>query len=938
MKTKILVLLGLSLLIICFASPVQAKPVTSAITPSLLRCEYRINPLGIDSPHPRLDWSLEASDPTARGVSQSAYQILVASSPEILAQDKGDLWDCGKISSERTIQIAYEGKPLGSAQPVWWKLRVWDQAGNPSPWSGVAQWTMGLLTESAWKEARWIGAPSGETATDKLKSSPGFTPNGTTLLKRGFETKPGLQRALIFVCGLGQQVLSLDGHKVTSDLFDPGFTDYRKTCLYGTYDITDSLKQAGPHTLELLLGNGFYSVSPAPGRYIKTDFLGGGYHGGFGPRKGIALVRLEYSDGTVEHLPTDEKWQATPGATTFANVYAGEDVDARLDDDAKRDWQSAIKLPPPGGQLLGANAAAPPVRMDEVFKPVSVKQRSPSISVYDFGQNATMIPRLVVKGPAGSSVRMIPAEVLYPDGTLNRKTCTQDGEKPVWWQYTLAGKGIGTESYLPQFFWHANRYLQVELMPATPGGELPKIESLESCSVHSTAPRVGEFSCSHELLNKIFSLVRWAQLNNMQSLLTDCPHRERWGWLEEDHLNGPSLRYNFDMEALFNKIMRDMADDQLPNGLVPNFVPEYTPLGGAFRDSTEWGSSLILVAWQQYQFYGDKAILARYYESMQRYFNYLNDKAKDHIVGDGLGDWYDIGPKPPNKPQLTPVENTDTCFYFHDAEVMAKIAALLGKKNESVQYAKQADEIRAAFNRKFFNSATGNYSTGSQGANAIPYEMGIVEPQYRSALFKAIIEDLKNHGNAFTTGEVAYRYLLRALADEGRSDMVLAINDQTEKPGYGMQIRKGLTSLGERWDGEPTEWASQSHFMSGEIIEWFYHDLAGIQQDESAPAFQKIIIKPAVVGDITWVKASYHSISGKIISEWIRKGSALTLKVAIPPNTTATLYVPTSDASTVMENGKPATQSPGLHLIRFEAPYAIFTAASGSYTFSSLLN
>jgi hypothetical protein len=782
---------------------------------------------------------------------------------------------------------------------------------------------MGLLTGADWNDAKWIG--------DALAnpSDHASTPNGTTRLRRDFEIKPGLKRALVFVCGLGQQEIYLDGNKVGADLFEPGYTDYRKTCFYDTYDLTDQLKQDTHHQLEVLLGNGFYNVQAAPGRYTK-------FTNSFGPRKCIALLRFEYANGNIDQFVTDESWKMAPGATTFANMYAGEDYDARLDQaSAAIPWTPATVLPEPGGKLAGTSSAAPPVRVDEVFKPVAVKEIKPGVSVYDFGQNATMVPRLVASGPAGSSVRMIPAEVINADGTVNRITCTQDGVRPAWWQYTLAG--TGEEAFFPKFFWHGTRYLQVEFNPAQPGGELPAVKSLESCAVHSSSPVVGQFSCSNDLFNQIFSLVRWAQHNNMGSVLTDCPHRERLGWLEEDHLNGPALRYDFDMNTLYNKIMRDMSDDQTADGLVPDFVPEYTRLGGAFRDSSEWGSSLILVAWQQYEFAGDTQLLSQYYEPMKRYFDHLKSKAHGNILGGGLGDWYDIGPKAPGKAQLTPIENTDTCFYFYDAEILSKIAKVLGKDGDASQYASEAEAIRASFNQAFFKPDTGQYSTGSQASNAIPYVMNIVETEHRSSVLNGIVDDLKKHGNSFTTGEVSYRYLLRALADAGRSDLVFEINNQSDKPGYGMQIKKGCTSLTERWDAVPTIWSSQDHFMSGQIVEWFYHDLAGIQRDENVPAFKKIVIKPAIVGDITWVKASYDSIQGKIVSEWKRDGQAITLHVVIPVNTTATICVPARDTASVHESGKPADQSDGVKLIGMEGSFAAYAVGSGDYTFNATL-
>ena len=931
MKPSLLLLLTILQVLTSGLTEVSAGPVKTSSSqlaaPTRLRCDYRSDPLGIDSTAPRLDWIVSPTDPSSRAVTQSAYQILVASTPDLLAADAGDLWDSGKVTSGETNQISYGGKSLVSAQKVVWKVRVWDGKDQVSAWSEPAQWTMGLLTKADWKGAKWIG--SSFAASTDIPAASAFTPNGTTRLRRDISIKPGLKRGVLFVCGLGQQEIDLDGAKVGTDLLEPGYSDYVKACFYSTCDVTAQLRSGASHRLEILLGNGFYNLQAAPGRYTK-------FTRSFGPRQGIALVRLEYENGEVDQIVTDENWTMAPGATTLANVYAGEDEDARLDlKDAALEWKPVAAFSGPEGGLLGVSRAAPPVRVDETFKPVSIRELKPGVSIYDFGQNATMMPRLVATGPAGSTVRMIPSEVLKPDGSVDRQTCTQDGVQPAWWQLTLAGRG--DESWFPKFFCHGARYLQVELVPATPGGECPVVKSLESCAVHSSSADVGEFSCSSELFNQTFSLVRWAQQNNMGTILTDCPHRERLGWLEEAHLNGPSLRYDFDLNALFTKAMRDMADGQLSNGLVPNFVPEYTKLGGAFRDSTAWGSSFILVAWQQYEFAGDTQLLSDYYEPMKRYFGHLQNKAKDNIIREGLGDWFDIGPKAPWLPQLTPVANTDTCFYFYDAQIMGRIATILGKDGDARQFAALAEDIRKSFNQKFFVPDKGWYSTGSQASNCIPYAMGMVDPENRAAVFQAILEDLAKHQNSFTTGEVAYRYLLRALADGGRSDLVFTMNNQSDKPGYGMQIKKGCTSLTERWDGGTTGWSSQDHFMSGQIVEWFYHDLVGIQRDDTAPAFKKIVIKPAIVGDLTWAKASYDSIQGRIASEWKREGQRLTLHVTIPANTTATIYVPSREVASVNESGRPAPQAVGVKSMGMEGTCAVFAVGSGDYTFGSIL-
>ena len=444
-------------------------------------------------------------------------------------------------------------------------------------------------------------------------------------------------------------------------------------------------------------------------------------------------------------------------------------------------------------------------------------------------------------------MRVVPAELIKDDGSVDRGSCAH-GAAPAWWQYTLCGgtglqRGTGlptrgmenmglethatenmgpethaTETWAPTMFYHGSRYLQIERSAPEGGGPLPEVESIEGLVFHSTAAPVGEFACSNELFNRIRSLVRWAQQSNSVSVLTDCPHRERLGWIEQNHLNGPALRYEFDLDRLLAKSVGDMADSQLASGLVPDIAPEYVKFSGGFRDSPEWGSALILAAWQQYQFTGDDTVLRRHYDAMRRYLDYLS---------------------------------------------LAAIARRLGRSEDAAALDKLAAEIRAAINQTFFDPVRGVYSSGSQTADAMPYVLDLVEPARAAGVLNAIVADVEQRGNALTAGDVGFHYLLRALAQGGRSDVIYQLNNQSERPGYGFQLARGATSLTEAWNADPR--SSQNHFMLGQITEWFYHDLAGIQCDPEGPGFRKIIIKPALLDDLTWVKASYDSIRGRIV-------------------------------------------------------------------------
>jgi hypothetical protein len=893
---------------------------TADITPVELRCDYAINPFGVDSPAPRLFWMPKSDKPNQK---QTAYEILVASSEKDLAHDRGNLWASGKVDSDETIQIPYAGRKLTSWQPVFWKVRVWDAQGNASAWSKPARWTMGVLQASDWRPAQWIGA------TD--------TNFPSLLLRREFSAKPGLKHALINICGLGEYELTLNGAKVGDDFLSPGWSRYDKTCLYDTRDITAQLK-TGKNAVGIELGNGMYQVL-GDGRFTK-------FKSSFGPQKAIAQIRLEYADGSVEFVGTDEHWRVAPGPITFNTIYGGEDCDARLVQPgwnkvnfADSQWAPAVVVSGPGGELRGLSCAAPPLKFFETHKPVSTRVLENGDIVFDLGQNAAHVPQISVSGPAGAKVRLMPSELVDNEGAVNQGSMGAGHRGAIWCEYTKATDG--TETWSPKFFYAGCRYIQVHLTPASANGPLPKVETLAGIVVQSASQPVGDFECSNDLFNRTHKLVRWAQRSNMVSLMTDCPHRERLGWLEQDHLNGPALRYEFNLAQLFTKTVNDIADSQLTNGLVPTTAPEYAVfrdktdlihLRNAFGDSPEWSSSFIIVPWQQYEFDGDLNLFRIHYRAMQDYLNYLGTRAHDCIADYGLGDWYDIGPGKPGVSQLTPIALTATAFYFQNAKIMAQAAALLGKIDDANNYSALAEKIRVAFNQKFYDTTNHYYATDSQCANAIPLVMGLCEPANREAVVDAIVRDVRKRDNGLTAGDVGYRYLLRALADAGRSDVIFDINNQTNKPGYGMQLAKGKTSLTEAWDGG----SSQNHFMLGQIEEWFYHDLAGIQDAPDSPGFKHIIIAPQPVGDITWVKASYNSIRGTIISCWKRDGNKFTLEIAIPPNADATVFVPAESAATVTESGTPISQNSSITLLRTENSHVVYAVGSGHYQFGSV--
>ncbi len=1047
-----------------------------------LRCEYRDSPLGVDSTKPCLSWiiSEKAGNGGVRGQRQTAYQVLVAATPELLAKEKGDLWDSGKVDSDPSIQVAYAGKPLESVQQCFWKVRVWDKEGAATAWSAPATWTMGLLKPEAWQakwiaavtkyressgglgyhateaasedEEKWVqvdlgqsvpvervvlhsnfhGSPENkvkgfgfpirfrievsdeadfkdskvitdQTAADypnprhaavgfdaggrsaryvrvkatklwnrgyggrqycfslaqmevisngknvalhadvtakdsfegggwsksaltdgkRFSPSPGtgyneeeavnLKPSETIQLRKEFTLEKVVKRAVVYVCGLGQFELRLNGRKVGDDVLEPGWTDYRKTCLYSAYDVTGQLAR-GANAIGVMLGNGMYNVPG--GRYAK-------FTGSFGPTKVILQLHVEYADGTSSVVAADNSWTWALSPVVFSCTYGGEDYDARREmpgwdkpgftQDAA--WRKAVEVPGPGGRLVCTSQSAPPIKVQQTFDSAPPVSLGSGISMFDLGQNGAVMPCITVQGLAGARVKIETGE-RWENGKFSG-AC----DELASFNYTLRGSGQ-SETWTPRFTYAGARYLRVTCSaPEGADDERPKVLKVQGNFVTSSSAEAGSFESSSELFNGTARIIRWAMRNNMMSLLTDCPHREKLGWLEQVYLVGPSLIYSYDIQCLLIKMAGDMADAQLADGLVPDIAPEYTVFGEGFRDSPEWGSAAVLTPWMIYQSYGDSEILRRHYETMARYVAYLESKANANILTHGLGDWVGLaGAK---------TGATATAVYFLDLKVMENAAKVLGKMADVQNYAAKAEAVRQAYNKLLF--ADGSY--GGQTDNAMPLAMGIAEASDRPAALQSLIADIRKRGNALTAGDVGYRYLLRTLAQAGRSDVIYDISTGTDKPGYAMILAKGNTALTEVWDGSGV--ASSDHFMLGHIMEWFYADLAGIQA--GAPGFKRILIKPQPVGDISWVNAHYDSPYGRIVSNWKREKSRLSMEVTIPANTTAEIFVPAKEAKTVIESGKPAAEAEGVKFLRTQDAAVVFAVGSGTYRFETAL-
>jgi alpha-L-rhamnosidase len=899
-----------------------------------MKCESRLNPLAVNINRPAFSWELESEE---RGQFQKAYRVLVASSPGRLAEEKADIWDSGKQNSTGDIFVICESRKLKPGTEYFWKVRAWDKNNRSSGWSETASFTTALTNDCDWGGARWIAFAE---LPESLKLVPGIHGRGdelgdvalrrpvVPLFRKEFEAGEDIHRALVYVCGLGHYELRLNGRRVGDGFLAPGWTDYRKSCLYDTHDVTP-LVRTGRNAVGLIVGNGFFNINRE--RYRKLVIA-------YGLPMMILKLRIEYASGRSDEAVSGPEWKTAPSPITYASIYGGEDYDARLErpgwDDARYDdsgWKKAVGVTGPGGTLKPENDY--PVKVMQVIKTQRVAEPKPGVFVYDFGQNASGVIRLKVRGEAGRQVKVFPAELLGSDGLIDQRA----SGAPYEFSYTL--KGVGDEEWTPRFTYYGFRYAQVE--GAAPEGTpssagRPQIVELELLHTRNSAPRVGSFECSSAHFNRVYELINWAIKSNLASVPTDCPHREKLGWLEQTHLMGGSIHYNFDILNLYNKLIDDMIEAQLPGGLVPDIAPEFVPFEGGFRDSPEWGSASIILPWLVYLWYGDPSAMARAYPMMKKYAAFLDSRAEDHLLSHGLGDWFDLGPNPPGPSQLTPLGLTATAIYYHDLVLLSKMAAVLGHGDDSKTYQERAAEVKKAFNREYFCRGANSYATGSQTSNAMPLALDLVNKENHQGVFQNLVSSIRAEGLALTAGDIGFHYLVKALADGGASHLISAMNSRSDVPGYGYQLARGATALTESWAAR--EDVSNNHMMLGHLMEWFYSRLAGIRQADDSVGYRRIVIAPQPVGDIIWVRANYHSISGEIASSWKIEDDHFVLEAKIPVGSRALVYLPASEGSVIRESGEPVAKSRQTRLIRRDAETAVLEIGSGKYRFESIIH
>jgi alpha-L-rhamnosidase len=914
---------------------VLTLPVAGVMFPPInLRCESQTNPAGIDDIQPRLSWWMQSGERCQR---QIAYHVLVATSENILQGDEGDLWDSGKVMSGESAHIQYAGKPLISGMKCFWKVRIWNSENKVSPWSRNACWIVGLLNENEWKGS-WIGARGGSPSCKRLSLRNGKREEAdeidhadprAILLRRQMTLEKKPARAIAYICGLGYYEFFINGKRIGNRRLDPAFTDYTKRILYVTYDVSKSVKQ-GENVLGAILGNGFYNLqTPDLFQLEKAPWR-------TPPRMLINLV-IEFEDGSTTTIVSDDQWKWSTGTIQFNCIRGGETIDARKDPGPWLEayfndiaWMPVQEVDPPLGKLSAQTI--PPIRISEEFKPRRITEPRPGVYVVDFGRNMAGWVRWTASGANGQKVVLHYGEVLKDDGTLDtiansshtygryqRQECILSGERQ--------------DIFEPRFTYHAFRYVEFHGL-----NQPPNPDDLTACRLHTQLKHTSSFSCSDFQLNQLHNAARRTLEDCTWGGPTAEPLREKVMWMGDDVFCMDAYFYLFDSESLFSKHIKDIMAAQETNGHFGSVIPtggwgvilkdsirESDLIPNCCCDGPWWSIGLPLSLQRLSTDYSNYEILSYGYESSCRYMDFLSSTANEGIVRWGLGDWL-----PRSGSTETKVELTSTAAYYYYAKLLSNQAARLQKNENAKKYFKLAESIREAFNNRYFDPETGYYDTGSQTSQSLPLVLGLVPMDKRNIVLQKLVEAIRAADNRIATGFIGTLPTLYILTDFGYGDLAFDM----VKDGWFHMLENGVEStLGE----------SQYHFGSGHhqfgasIVGWMYRCLAGIRPDTVANGYKEFIIKPTVLKDLTWVNAHYDSSYGRISSFWQQDDDRFTLRVTIPHNTTATVYLPAKESAGITESGQPASKAVGIEFVKMQNDTVIYKICSGTYEFQSIL-
>ncbi|RUT72465.1 alpha-rhamnosidase [Flavobacterium cupreum] len=868
-----------------------------AQAPVRLQCEHLVNPLGIDVAEPRLSWQLHDSRP---GALQTAYQIEIGIDSIALSKGKAAVWNTGKVISNAVL-VSYKGEKLQSFTTYFWRVKVWDKK-NEAGISKIQRFETAMLEPTDWKGS-WIT----DSHDMHYKPAPYF--------RKEIITAKTIKSARAYIAAAGLYEFYINGKKVGNRMLDPMFTRFDARNLYASLDITKQL-QNGKNAFGILLGNGWYNhQSTAVWDFDKTIWRNR-------PRF-LVNIKITYTDATSETITSDETWKTADSPVIFNSIYTGEHYDARKEisnwnqpDFNDNNWEKSKSISAPSSKLVAQQMH--PIRVVNELKPIKVDKRNDTLYVFTFPRNIAGTVRLSIKNAvAGTTFSIKHGERLYKNGRVDMSNIDlhyrpTDNSDPFQTDIYIA-KGNDGEHFSPKFNYKGFQY--VEVTSSRPFA-LDK-KSLLALEMHSDVPAVGTIKTSNEVVNKIWKATNSSYLANLFGYPTDCPQREKNGWTGDAHTAVETGLYNFDGITVYEKWLADHQDEQQPDGGLSNIIPNPGKFGYQFATGPDWTSSVAIIPWKIYEFYGDSSLLAKMYPNIKKYVDLIEKRYPGGITDWGLGDWVPV--KSTSSKALT-----SSMYYYTDALILAKTARILGKTDDAERYFNLAEKIKKAFNAQFLNKTTAVYCSGTQTELAGPLYWGLVPQEFRQKVADNLYKKVQETNFHLDVGLLGTKALLNALSENGYADAAYKIASQEDFPSWGYWIKNGATTLYENWplDVEKND-ASLNHIMFGEIGAWMYKGLGGIFPDENIPGFKHIILKPHFVHGLTSFEAKFQSPYGEIVSRWKHKKGKIHYTITIPPNANASLY---------LENKNTVHIYPKENSAANEGLYKVFQLEAGSYS------
>jgi len=902
--------------IIVLLSLLSASVLHAEIQPYKLVCEYKVNPLGIDVLNPRLSWML-SSDPADRNVIQTAYQVQVCLDKATF-NSSNLVWESGKIISDQSTHIVYNGLPVVSLKRYYWRIKYWDNKGRESKWSQPSFWEMGLLKSTDWK-AKWIEAD--------IPLNNGL-PNPCPYLRKEINVLKKIKSARLYITSLGLYEVYLNSNRIGKEVLTPGWTNYEKRIQYQTYDITSLLKQ-GANSFGVILGDGWFKGNISR----KTENVKN--------IQKLALlfqVHIEFVDGESKYIISDNSWKSSVGPIKMSDIYNGESYDAR---DILTGWNTpgyddsnwlGVTIRDYGYTNLVATAGVPVTRIKEI-KPTQIFYTPRHDLVIDMGQNMVGWIRLSASLNRGDKIVLTHAEVLDKDGNFYTENLRDAKQKIEY----IAGDDL-VDVYEPHFTFQGFRFVKIEGFPGKPSPD-----NFTGIVVHSEIDQTGFFECSSTMINQLQSNIQWSQCGNFVDIPTDCPQRdERFGWTGDAQVFSSTACFNFDCSAFYTRWLQDLKADQLMNGSVPHEIPNV--LGKRHSGSTGWGDAAVIIPWIMYLKYGDKRILEEHYESMKRWIQFLLTLTDTDMVirkGFHYGDWlFFIHPTDWNvKPGYTDVDLIATAFFFYSTGLVEKTARILNKTEDIIYFKELQNKIKSSFNKEFI-TPNGRLSSNSQTAYVLALQFKLLDSADIEPAVRYLTEDIKKREFHLSTGFLGTPYLCHVLSQNGYNDYAYKLLFQRTYPSWLYPITRGATTIWERWDGIKPDSTFQdpamnsfNHYAYGAIGDWIYSNIAGLQEDEDYPGYKHFIIRPIITDSLSYAKSYFNSMYGTIRSEWSRSGNQIELNITVPPNTRATLILKTSEIESITEGGKLLSDVFESYDITFSDTECNISLGSGIYNF-----